>query len=589
DGGVIYVKPGFKYAEDVGHGAVPRAPHWFWGVMERAWPLYSEVLLASFLINFFSLLTPLFIMNVYDRVVPNEAHETLWTLAVGLGVAICFDFVMRNLRGYFLDVAGKQIDVILLSSIFEQILGLRSAVRPRSVGSLANSLHEFEGFREMMTSASVSTLIDLPFALMFLAIIWWVGGWVVAVPLVAIPLTISVGLFLQPKLSEFVGKVMQATAQKQSLLIETLGGVDTLKSLGAEGGVQRRWEQAVGEIGQQGLSAKLLSAIITNQSVFMQSMAVVLVVIVGVYQIAEHNVSVGGLIACSMLVTRAMMPFAQIAALMTRFHQVRAALKGIDNLMQLPLERPPGKSFVHRPDFEGTIEFRDVSFAYPGQEVGALYNVSFSVKAGERVGIIGRVGSGKSTVERLILGLYQPDAGSIWIDGLDLQQMDPAKIRQNIGYVSQDVVLFSGSVRDNLILGGSFVDDEGMLRAAEIGGVMDFVGRHPKGLSMQIGERGEFLSGGQRQSIAIARALMKDPPLLLLDEPSNSLDNRSEELLKARLSRHLTSRHTLVLVTHRASLLTLVDRLIVMDGGRIIANGEKKHVLDALSGGKIHV
>ena len=589
DGGVIYVKPGFKYTEEQEHSAVPRPEHWFWGVMAHAWPLYSEVLIASFLINVFALLMPLFIMNVYDRVVPNEAYQTLWTLAIGLGIAYCFDFVMRGLRGYFLDVAGKQIDVILLSSIFEQILGLRSAVRPRSIGSLANSLHEFEGFREMMTAASISTLIDLPFALLFLGIIWWVGGSIVFVPLVAIPLTIGIGLLLQPTLSNMVRKVMQATTQKQAMLIETLGGVDTLKTLGAEGGVQRNWEQTVGEIGHQGLATKLMSSVITNQAVFLQNMAVVLVVIVGVYQIAAHNVSVGGLIACSLLVTRAMMPFSQIAALMTRFYQVKAALFGIDSIMKLPVERPIGKSFVHRPNFEGSIEFRNVSFAYPGQEVGALSDISFHIKAGERVGIIGRVGSGKTTLEKLILGLYQPDSGSIWIDGLDMQQMDPAEIRHNIGYVPQDIVLFSGSVRDNLMIGGTFVDDEAMLRAAEIGGVMDIVGLHPKGLSMQIGERGECLSGGQRQAIAISRALIKDPPLLLLDEPTNSLDNRSEEILKAKLTRYLSTRHTLLLVTHRASLLSLVDRLIVMDGGRIVADGEKKHVLDALSGGKIHV
>lgn len=589
DGAVIYVKPGFKYDEGLEHSAVPRQKHWFWGVMQHAWPLYSEVLIASFLINVFALLTPLFIMNVYDRVVPNEAYETLWTLAAGLGIAYCFDFLMRGLRGYFLDVAGKQIDVILLSSIFEQVLGLRSAVRPRSVGSLANSLHEFEGFREMMTSASVSTLIDLPFALLFLGIMWWVGGWVVVVPLVAIPLTIGVGLLLQPTLSDMVRKVMQATTQKQAMLIETLGGVDTLKALGAESGVQRKWEQTVGEIGRHGLSAKLMSSVVTNQSVFLQNLAVVFVVIVGVYQIAAHNVSVGGLIACSLLVSRAMSPFSQIAALMTRFYQVKTALFGIDSIMKLPVERPAGQSFVHRQGFEGNIEFRGVSFAYPGQEVGALYDCSFSIKAGERVGIIGRVGSGKTTIEKLILGLYQPDSGSIWIDGLDMQQIDPAEIRHNIGYVPQDIVLFSGSVLDNLMLGGAFVDDEAMLRAAEIGGVMDIVRQNPKGLAMPVGERGECLSGGQRQAIAISRALIKEPPLLLFDEPTNSLDNRSEEIFKAKLAQHLSARHTLLLVTHRASLLSLVDRLIVLDGGRIVADGEKKHVLEALSGGKIHV
>lgn len=589
DGSVIYVKPGFKYTEDVAHAAVPKPQHWFWGVLRYAYPIYGEVLIASFLINVFALLTPLFIMNVYDRVVPNEAYGTLWTLAIGLFIAYCFDFAMRGLRGYFLDLAGKQVDVILLSSIFERILALRSAVRPRSIGSLANHLHEFEGFRDLMTAASISTMIDVPFALLFLLIIWWVGGWVVVVPLVLIPVAIGIGILLQPTLSELVRKVMQATTQKQAMLIETLGGVDTLKSLGAEGYFQRKWEQAVGEIGERGLSSKLLSAVIANQAAFLQNLAVVLVVIVGVYQIGERNVSVGGLIACTLLVTRAMMPFSQIAALMTRMYQVKVALQGIDSLMKMPVERPVGKSFVRRAGFEGNVEFRGVSFSYPGQEMAALDNVSFRIKAGERVGIIGRVGSGKTTIEKLILGLYQPISGSVWVDGIDMQQLDPVDTRHNIGYVPQDIFLFSGSVRENLMLGGLFVDDEAMLRAAEIGGVMDIVRRHPKGLDMQIGERGESLSGGQRQAIAIARALMRDPPLLILDEPTNSLDNRSEELFKSRLESYLSARHTMVLVTHRASMLSLVDRLIVLDGGRIVADGEKKHVLEALSGGKIRV
>lgn len=588
-GTVIYVKPGFRYDERIGEFEVPRPEHWFWGVLQKAWPLYSEVLIASFLINVFALLSPLFIMNVYDRVVPNEAYETLWVLAIGLMIAYCFDFVMRGMRGYFLDVAGKQVDIILLANIFEQILGLRSEVRPRSVGSLANNLQEFEGFREMLTSATVVTIIDLPFAFMFLFVIWWVGGWVVVVPLVMIPLSIFLGLSLQPALATRVRKVMMATTQKQALLIETLSGVETVKTLGAESRIQRQWEQTVAEIGTQGLGAKMLSAVITNLSLLLQNVSVTLVVVVGVYQISAHNISVGALIACSLLVSRAMMPFSQIAALMTRYYQATAALRGIDNIMNLPVERPKGKNFVHRRQILGDIEFRNVSFAYPEQEIGALNNVSFKINAGERVGIIGRVGSGKSTLHKLLLGLYQASEGSIWIDGLDMNQMDPADVRHCIGYVPQDVYLFYGSVRDNIMMAGGFQDDEAMLRAAEAAGVMDFVRNHPKGLDMQIGERGERLSGGQRQSIAIARALLSNPPLLLFDEPSNSLDNRSEELLKARLANSLTPQHTLLLVTHRSSLLSLVDRLIVMENGRIVADGPKQHVLDALSGGRVNV
>jgi ATP-binding cassette subfamily C protein LapB len=486
-------------------------------------------------------------------------------------------------------VAGKQIDVILLANIFEQIMSLRSEVRPRSVGSLVNSLHEFEGFREMITSATITTLIDLPFAFLFLFVIWSIGGWVVVVPLVAIPLAIFLGLTLQGALAERVRKVMMATTQKQAMLIETLSGMETVKTMRAEGSAQRKWEQTIGEIETHGLRAKLLSTFITNLSVFLQNLAVVMVVVVGVYQIGAHNISVGALIACSLLVTRAMMPFSQIAALMTRYYQMTSALRGIDNIMKLPVERPRGKSFVHRQSIAGNIEFRNVSFSYPEQEIGALNDVSFAIKAGERVGVIGRVGSGKTTLHKLLLGLYQPTQGSVWLDGLDVNQMDPAEIRHSIGYVPQDVHLFFGSVRDNIMMTGAFHDDEAMLRAARVSGVMDFVQNHPKGFDMAIGERGERLSGGQRQTIAVARALLTDPPILLLDEPTNSLDNRSEENFKGRLAEILTPRHTLLLITHRASLLSLVDRLIVLEGGRVIADGPKEQVLDALSGGKIRV
>jgi ATP-binding cassette subfamily C protein LapB len=256
--------------------------------------------------------------------------------------------------------------------------------------------------------------------------------------------------------------------------------------------------------------------------------------------------------------------------------------------MALPVEREQGKSFVHRPTFKGTIEFKDVSFNYPQQQVAALQNISFRISAGERVGIIGRIGSGKTTLEKLIMGLYQPTSGSVWIDGVDLQQIDPADLRRNIAYVPQDAMLFYGTVRDNIVFGAPYVDDRAMLQAAEIAGVSEFVNRHPLGFDMPVGERGEGLSGGQRQSIAVARALLLDPPILVLDEPSNSLDNRSEENLKARLGQHLEGK-TLLLVTHRASMLSLVSRLIVVDGGRIIADGPKEQVLEALSGGKLHV
>lgn len=587
-GYAIFVRPVFKFDERADASPLPQGGHWFWDTLKQSWPIYAEVLVASFLINVFALVTPLFVMNVYDRVVPNQTFSTLWVLAIGVAIVFVFDFLMRSLRGYFVDIAGKKVDIILSATILEKVLAIRMEARPKSVGAFANNLHEFESFREFLTSATIVTLIDLPFVLLFLLVVWWVGGLVVLVPLVAIPLILIPSLILQKPLSRVIGETFRATAQRQSALIETLGGLETIKALGAESPVQRRWEQTVGQIAKLGLTARLLSAAAVNSSVFVQQLATVGVVVVGVYLISDKSLSLGGLIACTLLAGRILAPLSQVAALSTRFHHARSALQGLNSIMNLPTERPPGKQFVNRPGFEGAIEFQNVSFAYPGQPVEALSKISFKIAPRERVGIIGRIGSGKSTIEKLILGLYQPASGSIWVDGVDQQQIDPADLRRNVGYVQQDPLLFFGSVKENIVIGAPYVDDKAMLSAAEIAGVTDFVNRHPQGFDMPVGERGDGLSGGQRQSIVIARALLLDPMILLLDEPTNSLDNRSEENFKARIKPHLAGK-TLILVTHRASMLTLVDRLIVVEGGRIVADGPKDQVLEALSGGKLNV
>lgn len=587
-GYAIFVRPNFKFDERVDVSPIPQSGHWFWGTLMQSWPIYAEVLIASFLINVFALVTPLFIMNVYDRVVPNQTFTTLWVLTIGVGIVFAFDFLMRSLRGYFVDIAGKKVDITLSATILEKVLGIRMAARPKSVGAFANNLHEFESFREFLTSATITTVIDLPFVLLFLLVVWWVGGLVVLVPLAAIPLILIPSIILQKPLSRVITETFRATGQRQSALIETLSGLETIKALAAESPVQRRWEQVIGQIAKLGLTARLLSAAAVNSAVFVQQLATVGVVVVGVYLISGQSLSLGGLIACTLLTGRILAPLSQVAALSTRFHHARSALMGLSKIMSLPAEHPPGKQFVNRPGFEGAIEFQNVSFAYPEQTVEALNKVSFKIAPREKVGIIGRIGSGKSTIEKLILGLYQPASGSVWIDGVDQQQIDPADLRRDIGYVQQDPVLFFGSVKENIVLRAPYVDDQAMLRAAEIAGVTDFVNRHPQGFDMPVGERGDGLSGGQRQSIAIARALLLDPAILLLDEPTNSLDNRSEENFKTRLKQHLAGK-TLILVTHRASMLTLVDRLIVVEGGRVVADGPKEQVLEALSGGKINV
>jgi ATP-binding cassette subfamily C protein LapB len=587
-GHVLFARPAHRFQERGVESAVPRPRHWFWGVVMQSWPIYGEVMIASLLVNVFALAMPLFTMNVYDRVVPNHTTETLWALAAGMMLVIVFDLLMRTLRGYFIDVAGKKIDVILSANMFEKVLGIQMAVRPASVGAFASNIQEFEAVRDFLTSATAAALIDLPLSVVFVIAMFWVGGALGWLPLVALPLVIGISVAIKGPLARAVEASQRHAAQRQAILIESLVGLEAIKITGAEGPMQARWEQSIGQLGRLGLHSRFLSGCAVNFAAFSQQATYLVVVLCGVYMIADGKLTTGGLIACTIFTGRALSPMSQVATLLTRYHQSRGALASIDRLMNLPAERPADKRFVHRPALRGEIEFKNVSFSYPRQSGTALDGVSFHIAAGERVGIIGRVGSGKSTIEKLILGLYPPNGGNVLIDGVELRQFDPAELRRGIGHVPQDIVLFNGSVRDNIVLGAPSADDAAVLRAAQMAGVTDFINRLPNGFDLPVGERGEALSGGQRQAIAIARAELLSPPVLVLDEPSSAMDNRSEELFKARLSAQLDSR-TLVLITHRASLLSLVNRLIVLDQGRVVADGPKDEVLAALAGRRLHV
>lgn len=584
-GYAIFVQQTHRYDARSEAFDTARPKSWFWGTLRQFWLSYLQVVIAAGLVNVFALVTPLFIMNVYDRVVPNRAIETLWVLATGAAIVFLFDFLMRTLRGYFIDVAGRGADVLLASRIFEQVLNIQMAVRPPSAGAFANNLKEFESLREFFTSATIVALVDVPFVILFVVVIWSIGGPVAWILIGAIPIIMAVGLLLQLPLDAVVRRTFREAAQKHAILVETLGGLETIKSLGAEGRTQRNYEQVVGLTAQSSLKARLLASTAVNFAAMTQSFVTIGVVVYGVALIAAGQLTVGALVACTMLSARALSPLAQIAGLLTRYHQSMASLDALDRVMAMPVEREAGARFVHRPVVNGEIELRNVSFSYPGQEPQALHDVSFTITPGERVGIIGRIGSGKSTVEKLILGLYAPDQGAILVDGTDIRQLDPADLRRNIGFVSQDIFLFFGSVRDNIAYGAPHADDAAILRAAEIAGVDEFARTHPSGLDMAVGERGEGLSGGQRQAVAIARALLLDPPVVMLDEPTSSMDNATEQGFRQRLTETLEGK-TLVLVTHRSSLLSLIDRLIVLDGGRVVADGPKEKVLAALSHGR---
>ncbi len=588
-GYVIYAKPEHDYEEQPAPGYSSPGKSWFWGTLAGSWRIYRDVLLASFFINAFALASPIFIMNVYDRVVPNNAFETLWVLGIGVAIIFLFDLLFRGLRGYFIDVAGKKSDIIISSMIYQKVLGLRMDQRPTSVGAFANNLGEFESIRNFITSATISTLIDLPFVALVILVIAYISPPLVVIPLVGIPLILLYGLLVQRPIKHSIEQVMRTSAKKNATLVETLLGAETIKTSRAEGQMQRKWEQTIGKIAHWGIRSRLLSASTTHVAIFAQQIATVAVVVYGVYLASSNELSLGGLIAAVILTTRAMAPMAQVANITAHYHEARTALKTLGSIMKLPVERESSRHYIHKDACNGEITFEHVNFSYPGQSgINALNDVSFHITAGERVGIIGRTGSGKSTIQKLLLGLYQPSTGLIKLDGLDIQQIDPDNLRKHLGYVPQDIQLFNRSLRDNITLGAPYIESAQIIRAAEIAGVTEYSNNHPQGLDMPLGEHGHALSGGQRQGVVIARALIRNPTVLVMDEPSNSMDNTTEARLLNRLEAYL-NRQTVILVSHRASMLKLVNRLLVIDRGRIIADGPKELIIDAMKEGSLGI
>ncbi len=587
-GKVFFIQQQHQFDVRSNESQPPKAMHWFWDVVYKSWPIYTEVLVASFLVNVFGIMTPLFIKNIYDRVVPNNAIETLWALAIGITIVYVFEFIMKGLRSYFIDVASKRSEIILSATIFERVMGIKMESRPNSIGVFASNFNEFESFRDFLTSATLTVLIDLPFLVLFLLVIWIIGNYMVFIPLIVIPISILAGYLIHRPMHKMTQDLSRYSAQKGATLYEALSNLETIKGNGAEGQSQRKWEQTIGQISNISLKTRFYSSFAVNFTTFMQEMTYVATTVLAVYMISQNELTIGGLTACSILIRRALAPIGKIASLLTRYDQARQALDSLTNLMKQPVEREENKEYLHRPTFTGNIEFKNVSFSYPDQQIKALDNISFKINAGEHVAFLGRIGSGKTSLERLIMGFYQIQEGSILIDGTDIRQIDPSDLRRQIGYVPQDISLMYGSIKDNITLGSRYADDSMILQAAEIAGVTHFTDRHPEGFDMPVGERGSRLSGGQRQSISVARSLLLSPPIYLMDEPTNSMDNSTEDGFKRRLQEHITDK-TLLLVTHRTSLLSLVDRIIILDNGRIVADGPKDQVLTALKQGQIKV
>ena len=557
--------------------------HWFWGTLKRSKKIYFDVVIASFIINLFVLASPLFTMNVYDRVVPNNAVETLWVLALGVSVVYGIDLFLKFVRSYFLEIAGKKSDIIMSSIFFERVMDMKFSNKPKSVGSFASNLKEFDTVRNFFSSASLAAIVDLPFALIFLIVTYFIGSYLVLVPIVIMIAILCYTFFIKDPLQNAIKSTFEASAMKNGILIESLSSLETIKTLGASGHVQWNWEEATGEIANRSIKSKIITTSITTVTSFLVQLNTIAIIVLGVYMIQDTHLTMGGLIAAVMLSSRAIAPMGQVASLAANFEQTKTAYQSLSKIMQMPVERPEGKKFVRRNSFDGKIEFKNVSFTYPDTTKGSLDRINFVIQPGEKVGIIGRNGSGKTTLQKIILGLYAPTEGSVLIDGIDINQIDPADLRRNIGYVPQDVVLFKGTVRENIVQKAPYVDDMQIIKAAKVSGVDEYVNAHPLGFDMPVFERGDGISGGQRQSIAVARAFLLDSPIILLDEPTNSLDNTVESKLKANLKVNTVNK-TMILVTHRTSMLDLVDRLIVMDNGKILLDGPRDEVLARLSG-----
>ena len=561
-----------------------KSGHWLWGTLWRSREFYSSVLLASLLINLFVLATPLFTMNVYDRVVPNHALDTLWVLVIGVGLVFVFDVTLKFIRSWFIELAGKKGDIIMSSLLFEHTLNLRMDQWPKAVGSFANRLQQFESIRNFITASTLVTLIDLPFVLLFLAVIAYIGGPLVLVPITTITLLVIYSLLIVKPLSRLIEATYEANANKHALLVESLHSIGTIKTLGIANHTQWEWEEASGDIAEKSMRSRMLSGSITVVSQLLVQLTTIGIVVVGVYLLAEQALSLGGLIAAVILGSRAIAPIGQLAALISNYQQTRTAFESLQELMDKQVERQEGREFVRPPAFSGQVQFNKVNFSYPESPRAALNQISIEIRPGEKVGIIGRLGSGKSSIVRLLAGLYQPDSGDVRVDGLDLRQIDPAELRRAIAWLSQDIELFRGTIRDNILLKSPHASDAAMLAAARLGGVDLFINRLPMGYDTPVGEGGRALSGGQRQCIALARSLLLESDLIVLDEPSNSMDSTTEQAVRLRLQEYLEDR-TLLLITHKASMLELVDRLIVIDDGRVLLDGHKDKVLKQLQGG----
>ncbi|MGI9279583.1 MAG: type I secretion system permease/ATPase [Endozoicomonas sp.] len=551
--------------------------HWLWGALLAGRGIYREVLLVSLLVNLFALSVPLFVRLVYDRVIPGMAMGTLNALTVGILLVIVFEFTCRYLRNRFIDLAAKKSDLLISSRIYAKVMAMQLSARPASTGAFARQLQDFDAIREFLTSTCLTALVDIPFALIFLLVIGLLAGKLVWIPILAIALMIIVSLVIQPALRRTIEESERLSARKQGDLVESLTGMETLRLAGAQWRFQKRWEQAVGQMATWGLKTRTITGTVTVTALCAQQLTTVAVIFYGVMAISNGGINLGALIAIMMLTGRAMAPFMQLALLATRYHQARTAYKVTGQLMFQPDEQQSSHRYRSLDQIEGKVDCEQVSFKYPGASVPALVDLTLKIPPGEKVAIVGRSGSGKSTLARVLAALYAPDQGRITFDDIDINDIHPRRLRMKVGFLAQEPWLFHGTVKDNIILGHTEVNDEALLYAAQASGVTGFTGRSLAALEYPVGEGGQRLSGGQRKAVALARVLLNKPDVLVLDEPTAHMDSLMEDQVRQTLA-VLPATTTLILMTHRSSLLDAVSRVVLLDGGRVISDKSREDI-----------
>lgn len=555
---------------------------WFWGTVSQHKGFYLEAMLAAAVANVLTLAAVFFAMTVYDKVVPTQAYTSLWALAIGATLAIVLEFGIRWLKARLIDLGGRKADLSLNATLLREIMAIRLEHRPQSIGIFASSMRDFESLREFMSSASMVMLVDMPFILLFLALIGVIGGPLVWIAVLSVPLLVLVGVWAQRPLMRAMRENMKESGDKQSVLVESLLNLEMLKAHNAESYLQRRWEKANLATSESYKKIRALSNLMLGLTAGLQQLVTVAMVVYGVYLIGDNRLTLGGLIACVILAGRAISPLGSVMSLAARYQQARAALDTLDALMKRPRDRDGSRRYVVPTHIAGELQAQALTFAYPGEpSIPVIHPLSLSLAAGQHLALLGKIGSGKSTLLRLLAGLYTPQSGQVRIDGIDLQQIEPAELRSRIGYVGQEAQLFLGTLRDNLVLSDSWISDARVHEVLQQLDLASLVAHHPRGLDMPLTEAGGGLSGGQRQMLSVARLMLRDPDLVFLDEPTSMMDQSSEARVIEVLGRWLKGR-TLVLCTHRLPLLAWVDRIALIEQGRLVAEGPRDEVLKKL-------